>query len=55
MWFFFYGYPEYILPGEELHDGPHYSLIHSSVYNYQVRYATHGIIPNGPILCRIFE
>ena len=34
---------------------PNDSLINFSVYTYQGRCATHGIIPNGPNLCIIFE
>ena len=48
-------YPEYNNPDKELYDGPNASLIYFIVYAYQVRCATHGIIPNGPSLCRICE
>ena len=47
--------PDYIFIDEELDYGPNYSLIHLSVYTYQVICATHGIIPYGPNLCRICE
>ena len=52
MWFFL-KYPEYNIPDEELDDVKNYSLINIIVYTYQVRCATHGIIPNGPSLCII--
>ena len=48
-------FPEYIIPDEELDYGKNASLIHFSVYTHQGIYVTHGIITNGPSLCRICE
>ena len=46
---------EYNIPDEELDDGHNDSLKHFSVCTYQGRCETHGIIPNGPSVCRICE
>ena len=45
----------YIIPDEELDDGPNAPLIHFSVYTYQLRYAKYGILTNGPPLCKLCE
>ena len=56
MWFEFCDeYTEYNITDEELDDRPNDSLIHFIVYIYQWRCETHGIIPNGPSVCRISE
>ena len=47
--------PEHIIPDEEKNDGPYALLMHLSVYTYQGICATHGIIKNVTILCRICE
>ena len=52
---FFNECPEYNIPYVELDDGPNAPLILFIAYTYQVRRAKHGIIPNGPTLCKIFE
>ena len=44
-------FPDYNTPDEELDAGPNYSIIHVSIYNYQGRCATYGVIPNGPSVC----
>ena len=46
---------EYNIPNEELDDDPNTSLIHFSVYTYQGRCETHGIIPNGITVCIMCE
>ena len=48
-------FPEYNISDEELYDGPNSPIIHFRVYTYQVRCATHGIITNGPSVCRSCE
>ena len=40
------------IPSNELYGGQNASLIHFNVYTYQGVCATHGIITNGPSLCR---
>ena len=40
---------------EELDYGPNSPLIYFSVYTYQGRCSNHGIVPNGPTLCKICE
>ena len=52
---FFDEFPKYMTPDEELDDVPNAPLVHFSVYTYQGRYAKHGIIPNGPTLCKLCE
>ena len=47
--------PKCIIPDKGLYDGPNDPLIHFSVYTYQGRCAKHGIIPNGPTLCKLCE
>ena len=46
---------EYNIPDEELYDGTNSSLIYFNVYSYQGICATHGIILNGPSVCRMCE
>ena len=48
-------FPECNITDEELYDGQNDSLIHFSVYTHQVICVTHGVIKNGPSLCRICE
>ena len=43
---------DYIITDEEQYDGPNDSIIHYSVYTYQGKCATHGIIPNGVSVCK---
>ena len=52
---FLTSFPEYLITYGELYDGPNDSFVYFSVYTYQGRCTTHGIIPNGPIICRICE
>ena len=52
---FFVECPEYIIPDEVLYDGPNSLIIHFSVYTYQGRCSTHGIIPNRPSACILCE
>ena len=47
--------PKYNSNDKELDDGPNASIIYSSVYDYQVRCETCGIIANGTNVCRICE
>ena len=47
--------PEYIIPDEELYDGPNNPTIHFGVYNYQGICATYGIIPNELTLCKLCD
>ena len=46
---------DHIITDEELYGVPNYQLIYFSVYTYQVRCAKHGIITNGPNLCKLCE
>ena len=46
---------EYNITNEEQYDVSNSSIIHFSVYIYQGRCATHGIIPNAPSVCRLCE
>ena len=43
------------IPHKELDDRQNSLLIHFSIYTYQEIHSKHGIIPNGPSLCRICE
>ena len=47
--------PEYNITNEEIDDGPNNSIISFSVYTYQGGCAKHGITPNVPSVCRLFE
>ena len=54
--FVFYDeFPKYIIPDKELYGGTNALLIPFSIYNYQVRCAKHGMIPNEPTLCKLCE
>ena len=55
LWFFCDECTDYNITDDELDDGPNDSLTRFSVYTYQVRRATHGIIPNGPSVWIICE
>ena len=48
-------FPEYNVPSEELDDVPNASIIHFSVYTYQGRCETRGIVPNESSVCRSSE
>ena len=54
---FFFGdkFTKYIIPDEELDDGPNAILIHFSVINHQERCAKQVIITNGPNLYKPCE
>ena len=46
---------DYNIPNEELDNIPNVSFVNFSVYAYQGRCATRGIIPSGPSVCIICE
>ena len=45
---FFDKFTKWIIPDEELDDGPHDTLVIFSYYTYQLRLGKHGIIRNEP-------